>query len=142
MVAVVWNYTRLAPEEMERRVVLLSERALSTTVNGIQRIESQSIQGVGILRVYFHPGHGHRRGHRPDLAGLEHRPAPFMPPGMTPPNIIQFNASNVPVVQLTARSDTLSEQQIFDHGINFIRIKLFTIPGLSTPAPFGGTLRA
>ncbi len=140
VVTVVWNYTGLAPEEMERRVVSLSERALSTTVNGIQRIESQSIQGVGILRIYFQPGTdiGAAIAQVSAVSGTILR---FMPPGMTPPNVIQFNASNVPVVQLTARSDTLSEQQIYDHATNFIRMKLFTIPGLSTPAPFGGRSR-
>jgi len=140
VVTVVWNYTGLAPEEMERRVVSLSERALSTTVNGIQRIESQSIQGVGIMRIYFQPGTdiGAAIAQVSAVSGTILR---FMPPGMTPPNVIQFNASNVPVVQLTARSDTLSEQQIYDHATNFIRMKLFTIPGLSTPAPFGGRSR-
>ena len=140
VVTVVWNYTGLAPEEMERRVVSLSERALSTTVNGIQRIESQSIQGVGILRIYFQSGTdiGAAIAQVSAVSGTILR---FMPPGMTPPNVIQFNASNVPVVQLTARSDTLSEQKIYDHATNFIRMKLFTIPGLSTPAPYGGRSR-
>jgi multidrug efflux pump subunit AcrB len=140
VVAVVWSYSGLAPEEMERRVVSLSERSLSTTVNGIQRIESQSIQGVGIERIYFHPG--------TDIGGAIAQVASVcstvlrnMPPGMTPPNVIQFNASNVPVVQLTAKSTALSEQQIYDHATNFIRLKLFTIPGLSTPAPYGGRSR-
>jgi multidrug efflux pump subunit AcrB len=140
VVTVVWNYGGLAPEEMESRVVFLSERALSTSVNGIQRIESQSIQGVGILRIYFQPGTdiGAAIAQVSSVAGSLLR---FMPPGMTAPNILQFNASNVPVVQLTARSDTMSEQQIYDHATNFIRIKLFTIPGLSTPAPYGGRSR-
>jgi len=140
VVAVVWTYNGLAPEEMERRVTSLTERAMSTTVNGIQRIESQSIQGVALLRVYFQPG----TDIGPSIAQVSAVCSTilrFMPPGMTPPNIIQFNASNVPVVQLTARSDTLSEQQIYDHSTNFIRMKLFTIPGLSTPAPYGGRSR-
>ena len=140
VVAVVWTYNGLAPEEMERRVTSLTERAMSTTVNGIQRIESQSIQGVALLRVYFQPG----TDIGPSIAQVSAVCSTilrFMPPGMTPPNIIQFNASNVPVVQLTARSDTLSEQQIYDHSTNFIRMKLFTIPGLATPAPYGGRSR-
>jgi len=140
VVAVVWTYTGLAPEEMERRVVSLDERALSTTVNGIQRIESQSIQGVGILRIYFQPGTDIGAAIA-QVSAVGQTILRFMPPGMTPPNVIQFNASNVPVVQLTARSDTLSEQQIYDHATNFIRMKLFTIPGLSTPAPYGGRSR-
>jgi multidrug efflux pump subunit AcrB len=140
VVAVVWQYTGLAPEEMERRVVSLSERSLSSTVNGIERIESQSIQGVGILRIYFHPGTD-IGGSIAQISSVCSSVLRGMPPGMTSPAIIQFNASNVPVVQLTARSDTLSEQQIYDHATNFIRLKLFTIPGLSTPAPYGGRSR-
>jgi multidrug efflux pump subunit AcrB len=140
VVTVVWTYTGLAPEEMERRVVSLSERALSTTVNGIQRIESQSIQGVGILRIYFQPGTDIGAAIA-QVSAVSSTILRLMPPGMTPPNVIQFNASNVPVVQLTARSDSLSEQQIYDHATNFIRLKLFTIPGLSTPAPYGGRSR-
>ena len=140
VVAVVWTYNGLAPEEMERRVISLSERALSTTVNGIQRIESQSIQGVGILRIYFHPG-TEIGGAIAQVSAVCSTILRNMPPGMTPPNVIQFNASNVPVVQLTARSENLSEQQIYDHATNFIRMRLFTIPGLSTPAPYGGRQR-
>jgi multidrug efflux pump subunit AcrB len=92
------------------------------------------------MRIYFQPGTdiGAAIAQVSAVSGTILR---FMPPGLTPPNVIQFNASNVPVVQLTARSDTLSEQQIFDHATNFIRMKLFTIPGLSTPAPFGGRSR-
>jgi len=137
VVTVVWSYSGLSAEEMERRVVNVSERAMSTTVNGIERIESQSIQGVGVLRVYFQPGTD-IGGAIAQIGSVTNAILRILPPGMTPPNIIQFNASNVPVVQLTARSETLSEQQIYDHSLNFIRIRLFTIPGLSTPAPFGG----
>jgi multidrug efflux pump subunit AcrB len=140
VVAVVWTYGGLAPEEMERRVIGISERAMSTTVNGIERIESQSIQGVGLMRVYFYPGTDMGSAIA-QLSAVSNTILRMLPPGMTPPNVIQFNASNVPVVQLTARSDTLQEQQIYDHAANFIRLRLFTIPGLSTPAPFGGKNR-
>src|ERR1700690_957015 len=140
VVLVVWNYNGLTTEDMERRVVFISERAYSTTVNGISRIESQSIPSIGMLKVYFQPG--------TDIGGAI-APIPAVnkwilrgaPPGMQPPGVIQFNASNVPVVQMTLSSKTLSEQQIFDYSLNFIRIKLFTIPGLSTPGPFGGKQR-
>ena len=140
VVAVVWSYNGLAPEEMEGRVVTTCERAISGNVNGIQRIESQSIQGVGVLRIYFQPGAdiGASIAQISTVCGSILR---FLPPGMVPPNIIQFNASNVPVVQLTGSSDSLSEQQIFDHMGNFVRLRLFTIPGLSTPAPYGGRNR-
>ncbi|HEX9011725.1 MAG TPA: efflux RND transporter permease subunit, partial [Holophagaceae bacterium] len=137
VVAVVWQYNGLSPEEMERRVVTISERSLSTTVSGIQRIESQSIQGVGLMRVYFQPGTDIASAIA-QISSVSGTILRILPPGMTAPAIIQFNASNVPVVQLTARSDALPEQKIFDYALNFIRIRLFTIPGLSTPLPYGG----
>jgi multidrug efflux pump subunit AcrB len=140
VVAVVWNYPGLSAQDMERRVVLISERGFSTTVNGIERIESQSIPGIGILRVYFQPG-TEIGAAIAQISSVSSTILRIAPPGMTPPSIIQFNASNVPVSQLTISSETLPEQQIFDYGLNFIRVKLFTIPGLSTPAPFGGKQR-
>ncbi|MDB5401874.1 MAG: acriflavin resistance protein [Rhodopila sp.] len=140
VVLVVWNYPGLTTEDMERRVVFISERAYSTTVNGISRIESQSIPGTGILKVYFQPG-TEIGGAIAQITSVNNSILRSAPPGMQPPGVIQFNASNVPVVQLTMSSKTLSEQQIFDYSLNFIRIKLFTIPGLSTPGPFGGKQR-
>src|SRR4051812_15118859 len=140
VVAVVWNYPGLSAQDMERRVVLISERGFSTTVNGIERIESQSIPGIGILRVYFQPG-TEIGAAIAQISAVSSTILRIAPPGMTPPSIIQFNASNVPVSQLTISSETLPEQQIFDYGLNFIRVRLFTIPGLSTPAPFGGKQR-
>ncbi len=140
VVSVVWSYQGLTPEEMERRVVFLSERAYSTTVGGVERIESQSIQGTGLLKIYFQPGTDIGSAIA-QISSVNASILRIMPPGMTAPSVIQFNASNVPVVQLTAQSDTLPEQQLADYAINFIRVRLFTIPGLSTPAPFGGKFR-
>src|SRR5262249_39174774 len=127
VVAVVWAYPGLPAEDMERRVVLISERAFSTTVNGISRIESNSIPGVGLMRVYFQPGTD-IGGAIAQMSSVTQTILRIAPPGMTPPNVIQFNASNVPVAQLTASSESLPEQKIFDYGLNFIRVKLFTIP--------------
>jgi multidrug efflux pump subunit AcrB len=140
VVAVVWNYPGLSPEDMERRVVLISERAYSTTVNGISRIESQSIPGIGLLKIYFQPG-TEIGAAISQIASVSNTLLRSAPPGMQPPVIVQFNASNVPVAQLTAWSKTLPEESIFDYALNFIRVRLFTIPGLSTPAPFGGKNR-
>ncbi len=137
VVVVVWSYDGLSAQDMERRVVLLSERAYSTTVNGISRIESQSIPGIGLLRVYFEPGTDIGAAIA-QISSVSTTLLRIVPPGMTPPNVIQFNAANVPVAQLTVSSKTLREEQLYDYGRNFIRIRLFTIPGLSTPAPFGG----
>jgi multidrug efflux pump subunit AcrB len=140
VVAVVWNYPGLSAEDMERRVVLISERAYSSTVDGIQRIESQSIPGIGLLKIYFQPD-ADIGGAIAQISSVSSTILRITPPGMQPPNVIRFNASNLPVAQLTMSSDSLPEQQIFDYGLNFIRVRLFTIPGLSTPAPFGGKQR-
>ncbi len=136
VIGVVWSYPGLSPEEMERRVVFISERALSTSVDGIERIESQSIPGIGLLKVTLQPG--------TDIgAAMAQMNATFstvlriMPPGMTPPTMVRSNASNVQVAQLTLGGN-LPEQKIFDHALYALRIKLFTIPGMSTPAPYGG----
>jgi len=140
VVAVVWSYPGLSAEDMERRVVLISERAYSTTVNGIERIESQSLPGVGLLRIYFQPGSDIGSAIS-QISSVSSTILRITPPGMTPPTVIQYNASNVPVAQLDLSSRTLPEQQLFDYGLNFVRVRLFTIPGLSIPAPFGGKQR-
>ncbi len=140
VVYVAWNYPGLSAEDMERRVVLVSERAYSTTVNGIERIESLSIPGLGILKVYFNQGTD-IGGAIAQISAQNNSILRIAPPGITPPNMIRFNASNVPVVQVTLNSKTMPEQQIFDYGLNFLRIRLFTIPGVSVPAPYGGKQR-
>jgi len=140
VVLVVWNYPGLSATDMERRVNLISERAFSTTVNGISRIESQAIPGVGLLKVYFQPGTDVGASIA-QINSVTSTVIHNVPPGMSPPSVIQFNAANVPVVQMTISSKTLPEQQLADYALNFIRIKLFTVPGLSSPAPFGGKTR-
>ena len=140
VVVVVWNYPGLSTEDMEQRVVFISERAYSTTVNGIQRIESQSIPGTGIIKVYFQPG-SDIGGAIAQISTVDSSILKIAPSGMTPPAVIQFNASNVPVVQMTLSSKTRTEREISDYSLHFIRVRLFTIPGLSTPGPFGGKSR-
>jgi multidrug efflux pump subunit AcrB len=140
VVGIVWSYPGLSAEDMERRVVVITERAMSTTVSGISRVESQSIPGIGLLRVYFQPGTD-IGGAIAQINAVSGTILRILPPGMTPPIITQFNASNVPVAQMTLTSDSLSEEKIFDYALNFIRIRLFTIPGLATPAPYGGKQR-
>src|SRR3954453_7088054 len=140
VVIVVWNYPGLSAEDMERRVVFISERAMSTTVSGISRIDSESMSSLGILKVYFEPG-SDIGGAIAQIGSVSLTASRIMPPGISPPVIIRYNASNVPVAQMTISSKTLSEQELFDYGLNFIRLRLFTIPGLATPAPFGGKSR-
>src|SRR5262245_11508782 len=140
VVYVAWSYNGLNAEDMERRVVLVAERAYSTTVNGIERIESLSIPGQGILKIYFQPG-ANIGGAIAQISAQSNAVLRIAPPGMQPPNIIQFNASNVPVVQVTLNSRTLAEQLLSDYANQFLRLRLFTIPGLSIPAAFGGRQR-
>jgi multidrug efflux pump subunit AcrB len=140
VVAVIWSYPGLSAIDMERRVVFVTERAFSTTVSGISKIESNSIPGVGTLRVYFEDGTD-IGGAIAQMAASANVATHSMPPGITPPLILQYNASNVPVAQLTIFSDILPEEKLFDYALNFVRIQLFTIPGLSTPAPYGGKQR-
>jgi multidrug efflux pump subunit AcrB len=125
---------------MERRMVIISERAYSTTVNGIEHIESESIDGIGLLKVYFQPG-ADIASAIAQINAVSETVLSNLPSGTEPPQIISYNASNVPVAQLNLYSDTLSGQQLFDYGFNFLRLQLFTIPGFSSPAPLGGVQR-
>ncbi|MEA2907051.1 MAG: hypothetical protein QOI12_4438 [Alphaproteobacteria bacterium] len=140
VVYVAWSFNGLNAEDMERRVVLVSERAYSTTVNGIDHIESLSIPGQGILKIYFQQGID-IGGAIAQIAAQSNAVLRIAPPGMQPPNIIQFNASNVPVVQVTLNTKTLPEQLLSDYANQFLRLRLFTIPGLSIPGAFGGKQR-
>ncbi len=140
VVMVVWNYPGLSAIDVERRMVFISERAYSTTVNGIEHIESESINGIGILKVYFQPGTD-IGGAIAQMNAVSESILSNLPRGIQPPQIISFNASNVPVAQLNVYSDVLSTNKLFDYGLNFIRIQLFTIPGFSSPAPLGGVSR-
>ncbi len=141
VVLVVWTYPGLSSFDVERRMVFISERAYSTTVNGIEHIESQSINGLGILKVYFQPGTDIGAAIA-QINGVSETILASLPRGTEPPQIISYNATNVPVAQLNIFSDTLSTARLFDYGLNFIRIQLFTIPGFSSPAPMGGVSRS
>ena len=141
VVMLVWNYPGLSSIQMERRMVWISERACSTTVNGIEHIDSESMNGLGILKVYFYPG-SDIGGAIAQINAVSETILSILPRGTVPPQIISYDAANVPVAQLNLFSDTLTEPQLFDYGLNFIRIKLFTIPGFSSPAPLGGVQRA
>ncbi len=137
VVSVVWTYGGISPEEMSSRIVVSFERALSTTVNDIEHIESSSYTGVAVVRVFFQPNV------KIDLAiaqiGAISQPIlRAMPPGIFPPAILKYDASSVPILQLGLSSKTLSEQEIFNFGQNFIRTQLASIQGASVPLPYGG----
>ena len=140
VVIVVWNYPGLSAEDMERRIVLISERAYSTTIDGITHIESQSILGVGLLKLYFEPDADLGTAIA-QISAVSLTASRIMPPGIQPPNVLRFNAGNVPVAQINVSSQTAGEQQLFDYGLNFLRVRLFTVPGTSIPGPYGGKQR-
>jgi multidrug efflux pump subunit AcrB len=137
VVSVIWSYPGVAPEEMEKRFVTVCERAMTTTVNDIEHIESQSYNGVAVIKVFFHEGAKVEAGVA-QITSIAQTLLRIMPPGTTPPLILQYSASNVPILQLGLSSKTLSEQQLYDLGLNFIRTQLATIQGAQVPLPYGG----
>src|SRR6201986_4537482 len=126
--SIIFQYNGLAPEEMANRVVTGFERGLTTSVNDIEHIESQSYNGVAVIRVYFHPGARIELAQAQVVANAQSNLRGF-PPGMFPPNILKFDVSSVPVLQLGLGSTTMSESQLFDYGNAFIRTQLATIQG-------------
>ncbi len=140
VVSVVWNYAGLSPEEMEKRMVTIFERAMTTTVNDIEHIESQSYSGVSVTRVYFQPD-AKIEVALSQITAISQTLLKIFPPGTTPPSIIKYDASSVPIIQLGLESKTLSEQELFDLGQNFIRTQLATIQGAAIPLPYGGKFR-
>jgi multidrug efflux pump subunit AcrB len=140
IVTVLWNYTGLSAEEMEERVSTVFERNLTTSVNDIEHTESQTYNGKSIIKIFFHPNVRIEMA----VAQITAQGASavrFMPPGTTPPFILVYNASSVPIVQLALSGKGLSEQQLFDFAINSIRTGLATVQGASIPYPYGGKQR-
>jgi multidrug efflux pump subunit AcrB len=140
VISVVWNYTGLAPEEMERRIVTNYERTLTTTVNDIEHIESQSLTGIAVIKIFFQPGASIDAA-TAQVTAISQTVLRQMPTGTTPPLVIRYSASNVPILQLALGSDSLSEQQLFDLGVNFIRADIATVQGAQLPWPYGGKQR-
>ena len=140
VVTVIWSYTGLSTPEMEQRVTTYSQYAISSNVNGIKNIEAQTMAGLSVQKIYFQPDVNL------DLAIAQIVSATnairaLLPPGIQAPLVVQFNASSVPVLQISLSSDTLSEQQLYDYGIYRIRQQLAPIPGITLPTPAGGKYR-
>lgn len=140
VVSVIWTYSGLPPEEMERRISTVYERALTTTVNDVEHIESQSYAGITVIKVYFQQG-ARIESAVAQLAALAEVIMRILPPGASAPYIIRYNAANVPILQLALGGDSLSEQQLWDLGSNGIRTRLATVRGASVPQPYGGRPR-
>src|SRR3977135_2115678 len=135
VISLVWNYTGLQPQEMEQRITSNSERAVTTLVNDVEHIESQSLNGTSIVKIYFQPTANVQTA-LAQTSAIVQTILFTMPPGTTPPLVAIFSASTVPVIQIGLTSDTLSEQALFDYGNNFIRTQLATVPGAATPFPY------
>jgi multidrug efflux pump subunit AcrB len=141
VVSVLWVYGGLSPEEMEKRVVTGFERSLTSNVNDIEHIESQSYTGYGVVKVYFHPNVKIDMAVAQVTATMQ-TALRQMPPGMFPANVLKYDAASVPILQLGLSSKTLTEQEIFDLGNNFIRTPLGTVQGASVSYPLGGKQRS
>jgi len=140
VISVMWMYTGLSAQEMEQRLVSNCERPLTTTVNDIEHIESTAYNGVSVTKVFLQPGASVDAGVA-QITAISQTLLRSMPPGTTPPLIIRYNASTVPILQYGISSKNLSEQAIFDIAANQIRIGLVSVPGVSTPWPYGGKMR-
>jgi multidrug efflux pump subunit AcrB len=140
VVTIVWSYAGLPPEEMEGRIVTVCERALTTTVNDIEHTQSESYEGVAVVRVFFQPSV------RVELAmsqitAVVQTILRVLPPGTFPPNILKYDASSVPIVQLGLSGQGLTEEELYDLGLSFIRPRLANVEGASVPLPYGGKVR-
>src|SRR5271168_2111778 len=140
VVSIVWNYAGFSPSDMANRIVTITERTLTTTVNDIEHIESQSLNGVAVVKVYFQP-RVQIANAVAQLTAVSQTALRTLPQGTTPPLVIQFNASSVPILQLGLSGQGLSEQQLNDFGLNFIRTQLATVEGAQIPYPYGGKQR-
>ncbi|MFM0740432.1 efflux RND transporter permease subunit [Paraburkholderia xenovorans] len=140
VVSIVWSYNGFSAQDMASRITSNYERALTSDVDDIEHIESQSLNGVSVVKIFFHPGADINRAIA-EAASNSASILRVLPPGTLPPNIITYNASTVPILQLGLSSNTLSEQQLYDLGNSQIRTQLATVQGASVPLPFGGKVR-
>jgi len=140
VISLIWNFTGLQPQEMEQRITSNSERAVTTLVNDVEHIESQSLSGIAVVKIYFQPNANIQTALAQTTATVQ-TILRSLPPGTTPPLVAIYSASTVPVIQIGLTSDNLSEQQLFDFGNNFIRTQLATVQGAALPFPYGGKQR-
>jgi CzcA family heavy metal efflux pump len=140
VISIVWQYNGLSPQDMADRITTTTERALTTLVNDIEHIESQSLSGIAVVKVFFRPNANIQTA-LAQVTAISQTQLKQLPAGTTPPLVIQYTASSVPIVQIGLSSKTLPEQQLFDLGVNFIRTQLITVQGAAIPYPYGGKQR-
>src|SRR5246127_3565255 len=140
VVSIVWTYNSLEPQDLADRIVTITERNLTTVVDNIQHLESQSLYGIAVVKVFFQPGVSIDRAIAQITASSQTQ-LRQLPLGTTPPLIITYSASTVPILQLALSGSGMSEQELNDFGLNFVRTQLITVPGASVPYPYGGKQR-
>jgi len=140
VISIIWGYNGLSAQDMGQRIAAANERSLTTTVNDIEHIESQSLAGISIIKIFFQPTANIQTAIA-QVVAIEQAQLRQLPPGITPPLIIKYSASSVPVIQLGLSSPTMTEQTLFDTAVNFLRPQLITIPGAAIPYPYGGKSR-
>src|SRR3569833_3209755 len=140
VVSVVWQYAGLSAQDISERIVYITERALTTTVNNIEHVESQSMNGIAVVKIFFQP-HVNISTAIAQVTAISQTQLRQLPAGTTPPLIITYSASSVPILQIGLSSKTLPEQQLFDLGANFMRTQLITVEGAAVPWPYGGKQR-
>jgi multidrug efflux pump subunit AcrB len=140
VVSVLWNYAGMSPEGMESHVTSLFERSLTTTVDNIEHIESQSLSGIAVIKVFLQPNASLASGVA-QITSISQAALRQMPPGMTPPLVIAYTATNVPVLRIGLTGQGLSEQQLNDLALQFVRTQVITVPGAAVPYPYGGKQR-
>src|ERR1700731_2003336 len=137
VIGVVWQYTGLPPDQMSCRIVTPVERPLTTTVNAIEHIVSKSYNGFGIIKIFFQPNVDIRTANA-QVTAISQTLIKQMPPGTTPPLILNYSASAVPIIQLALSGEGMTEQGLFDIATNWLRTPLITVPGAAIPWPYGG----
>jgi len=140
VVSIIWNYTGMSAQEMGQRITATNERSLTTTVSDIEHIESQTLPGIAVIKIFFQPNANIQTAIAQTVS-IEQAQLRQLPPGITPPLIIKYSASSIPVVQLALSSPTIPEQGVFDAAVNILRPQLITIPGVAIPFPYGGKNR-
>src|ERR1700710_933472 len=140
VISIVWNYNGLSAQEMGLRIAAQNERSLTTTVSDIEHIESTSLSGVSIIKVFFQPTANIQTAIA-QVVAIEQAQLRQLPPGILPPLVIKYTASSIPIIQLGISSPSMTEQAVFDSAVNFLRPRLVTIPGVAVPWPYGGKQR-
>src|SRR6201982_758837 len=140
VVSIIWNYNGLVPKEMSDRVISITERNLTTVVDNIEHIESQSLYGIAVIKVFLQPNASLSAGVA-QITSISQAALRQMPPGITPPLVIAYTATNVPVLRVGMSGQGLSEQQLNDLALQFVRTQIITVPGAAVPYPYGGKQR-